>query len=304
MNVLVSGLFCITLLCVGVLLASIADQCVQNVFAGRKPGTRLLDPFRSLVVASLTQRTRTEAPDEWLWRLAPVWYLSLALIGLATVPVGKAQAVIGFEASVVLWGTVEALTVVVVFLHGWSPNSPLALMGAYRYVAVGLPIMLISMFVLIGAALPAESLDLRQIVISQSSQWNLVRQPLGLPLFLLLGLSLSLRGPMNYADSSDLSGGTSVEDSGSTRLCWQLARLCILVSFSAVAATVFLGGYLGPVLPGPLWLALKTMIVLLVLVVLTHALARLPVSRMLGLIWKVLLPLGFVALVQAGVQAL
>src|SRR3546814_15164923 len=107
--------------------------------------------------------------------------------------------------SDLLWGACEALTVVVVFLHGWSANAPLPLIGAYRYVAIGLPAMLISMFVLIAAALPAESLAVSAIVESQASVWNVVRQPPGLLLFLMLGLSLTFRGPLDYAAARDLS---------------------------------------------------------------------------------------------------
>src|SRR3546814_15510538 len=66
-----------------------------------------------------------------------------------------------------------------------------------HYVAIGLPAMLLSMFVLIAAALPAESLAVSAIVDSQASVWNVVRQPPGLLLFLLLGLSLTLRGPFS-----------------------------------------------------------------------------------------------------------
>src|SRR3546814_7536779 len=81
--------------------------------------------------------------------------------------------------------------------------------------------MLISMFVLIAAALPAESLAVSAIVESQASVWNVVRQPPGLLLFLMLGLSLTLRGPFDYADASDLAGGTSAEDSGPARAAWR-----------------------------------------------------------------------------------
>ena len=198
----------------------------------------------------------------------------------------------------------RALTVVVVFLHGWSANSQLGLIGAYRYVAIGLPAMLISMFVLIAAALPAESLAVPKIIESQRELWNVIRQPLGLPLFLLIGLSLSFRGPFNYADSADLADGTASEISGAARLVWEFARLAMLTAVATVAASVFLGGYLGPWLPGPMWLVLKTAAVLLVLVGLSHQLARISPSRMMTLIWTVLLPLSFVHLVWAGVLAL
>lgn len=291
-------------LVIGAFLAAVMDTLLPAWIAGRPAAGTLTRPLRSAAAVLSRQQITTEAPDRLNWVLAPAWYIALAAVGLSVVPFDEGVALVELKTSVVLWGAVESLTVVVVFLHGWSPNAPLPLIGAYRYVAIGLPIMLLSMFVLIAAALPAESLDVMAIVESQRELWNVLRQPLGLPLFLLLGLSLTLRGPFDYADSADLAGGTSVEDSGAALAGWQLARLFMLVSFSAMAATAFLGGYLGPVLPGPVWLALKTLVILAILVALTHLLARMPTPRMLGLLWKVLLPIAFVGLLQAGVEAL
>lgn len=291
-------------LIIGALLTAVMDALAPAWIAGRPANGALTRPFRSAAAALSRQRTTTEAPDRLNWLLAPAWYIALAAVGLSVVPFDEGVALVELSTGVVLWGAVESLTVVVVFLHGWSPNAPLPLIGAYRYVAVGLPIMLLSMFVLIAAAIPAESLDIMAIVESQRELWNVLRQPLGLPLFLLLGLSLTLRGPFDYADSADLAGGTSVEDSGAARAGWQLARLFMLVSFAAMAATAFLGGYLGPVLPGPVWLALKTLVILAILVALTHLLARMPTPRMMGFLWKVLLPVAFLGLLQAGVEAL
>jgi NADH-quinone oxidoreductase subunit H len=256
----------------------------------------------------LVSRTnQTEHPDALNWALAPALYLVLAFVGVALVPFSASGALVDIPAGIVLWGAVESLTVVAVFLHGWSANALFPLLGAYRYVAIGLPVMLVSMFVLIAAALPAQSLAIGAIVQSQAGLWNVVRQPLGLPLFLLLGLSLTLRGPFNYADSADLAGGTDAERSGPPRAVWQWARLSMAVSFSAMAATVFLGGPLGPAWGtaelGPLWLTLKTAVVLALLVAASHLLARMPPSRMLTLLWTFLLPLSFVGLVAAGIEA-
>ncbi len=290
-------------LCASVWLAAALDIACHGWISAR--GVAHADgPLRTAALQLTQQRLTTEAPDRMNAFLSIAGYLALAMIGLALVPLGLDTALIALPTSVVLWGACEALVVVVVFLHGWSPNAPLAMIGAYRYVAVGLPIMLLSMFVLIAAALPARSLDLRDIVTSQSDVWNVIRQPLGLPLFLLLGLSLTLRGPFDYADSADLAGGTSVEASGPDRLGWQVARLAMLTGFSAMAATVFLGGYLGPVLAGPLWIALKTLIVMTLVIGLSHLAARMPASRMLSLIWMFLLPLSFADLIWAGLVAL
>jgi len=284
--------------------AATLDAVCRGWIAGSSTMAPAFTPLRTAAFWLSQQRLTTEAPDRLNALLSITGYLALGLVGLALVPIGPDTTLIALPTSVVAWGACEALVVVVVFLHGWSPNAPLALIGAYRYVAIGLPIMLLSMFVLIAAALPAQSLDLRDIVTSQSSVWNVIRQPLGLPLFLLLGLSLTLRGPFDYADSADLAGGTSVEASGPDRLGWQIARLVMLTGFSAVAASVFLGGYLGPVLPGPLWLALKTLAIMTVVIGLSHLLARMPVARMMGLIWIGLLPLSFLDLILAGGLAL
>lgn len=294
----------LALLLFGAWLAAVLDRLAFALIAKQPMGDALIGPLRRAASLLIQQQNRTERPDLLNWKLAPALYLALAAAGIAVVPLAPGRVVADLEAGIVLWGAIEALTVVVVFLHGWSANSLLSLIGGYRYVAIGLPIMLLSMFVLIAAALPAESLSVSAIVESQRPLWNVLRQPLGLPLFLLLGLSLSFRGPFNYADSADLAGGTASEISGASHGLWRFARLAMLVSFAAMASTAFLGGYLGPVLPGQLWLLGKTAAVLALLVAGSHLFARLPPSRMLTLLWTVLLPLSFVDLIIAGLEVL
>lgn len=294
----------VVLLAGGAYLVAVLDRFVYARIAGQPLGNPLLEPLRATVSSLLRQQSLTEHPDRLNATLAPALYLGLAVMGIAIVPMTRGAPVLDMGVGIVLWGAVEALVVVVVFLHGWSPNSLLPLLGAYRYVAIALPIMLLSMFTLIAAAIPAQSLSFAAIVDSQAGVWNLIRQPLGLPLFLTLGLSLTFRGPFAYADSTDLSGGTSADASGAARWLWEVARLTMLVAFASVAATVFLGGYLGPWRPGPLWLAVKTIVLVIVLIVAGHTLPRTPPSRMLTLTWTVLLPLAFADLVWAGVVAL
>lgn len=296
--------FMVGLLLIGAWFVAVIDHLAASLAAGRAVGNPVLDPLREAAATWRQQSVQTEAPDLLNWRLAPALYLALAAAAIAVVPLSPGHTLAPLDAGIVLWGAVEALTVVVVFLHGWSANSLLPLIGGYRYVAVGLPVILVSMFVLIGACLPAESLSVNAIVESQRSVWNVVRQPLGLPLFLLLGLSLTFRGPMDYADSADLSGGTAAESSGGPLLVWRFARLAMLVSFATMASAVFLGGYLGPLLPGPVWLLLKTGLVLVVLVAAGHLFARMPAARMLTVLWTVLLPLAFAGLLEAGLVAL
>jgi NADH-quinone oxidoreductase subunit H len=286
------------------LLFGISFVAVAERLPGKGWRNALLAPLGGAARLMSQQSTGTEHPDRVNWLLAPIGYLVVAAAGLSVVPFAPGVSVANLDAGIVVWGACEALTIVLVFLHGWSANSMLPLLGGYRFVAIALPAMLLSMFVLIGTALPAQSLSVEAVVEAQGSLWNVVRQPLGLPLFLLLGLTIGLRGPFDYADSADLATGTSADVSGRARLGWRIARLAMTTAFAAMAASAFLGGYLGPWLPGPLWLILKTALVLILLVVLGRNLARMPAPRMMTLLWTVLLPLSFLDLAAAGVVAL
>jgi NADH-quinone oxidoreductase subunit H len=296
-------LVCLTLVLGPYLLAVIDGAIAAGI--ERRAAVRLwLTPLQHGAWLFLQSRNHTERPDSLNWQLAPAAYLALAGAGLAVVPWSATLIPTDISTGLVLWGSVEALATVVIFLHGWSANALLPLIGAYRYVALGLSYILISMFVLIGVALPAESLQVSAVVGSQRELWNVLRQPLGLPLFLIVGLGVSFWGPLNLADSADLAGGTEAEISGPSRLVWQWARRAMLVAFSAMAATAFLGGWLGPWLPGPVWLALKTLAVMALLLWLGRCLARVCPERLVTLAWVVFLPLSFLDLIWAGVEAM
>ncbi|MFC3285013.1 NADH-quinone oxidoreductase subunit H [Litchfieldella rifensis] len=294
----------LTALGVGAYAVAVLDRVIAGALGIPQSGSVWLAPLARGAWLLTQHANATEAPDWRAWRLAPALYLALAAIGLALVPWSDSLVATDLATSVVLWGSVEALATVVIFLHGWSANALFALIGAYRYVALGLSYLLISMFVLIGVALPAESLQLTQVVASQAEQWNVIRQPLGLPLFLVVGLGVTFWGPLNLADSTDLAGGTASEVSGAPRLVWDAARAAMLVAFSGVAASAFLGGWQGPGLPGPLWLVLKMLAVVGVLLLLGRVLPRVSPERCVTLMWVVLLPLSFIDLVWAGVEAL
>lgn len=290
----------LSFLVVGIAFVAVADAALRALASGRPVGHAMIQPIVRAAAALAVQRSTTEAPDAFLWSFAPILYFVLAAIGMSVVPFAVGFSVSDFEAGIVLWGACESLTIIAIFLHGWSPNAPLPLIGAYRYVAIGLPAMLVSMFVLIAVALPAQSLSFDAIVASQTETWNAMRHPLGLPLFLVLGLALTFRGPLDYADPADLAGGTSAEDSAPRRLAWQTARHAMLVSFAAVASAAFLGGPLGPWLPGPVWMALKMAGIVVTVLILDILMARTVPERMLGRLWTVFLPLAFLDLAIAG----
>lgn len=293
-------------LAVGAYAAAMMRAMAHDVVAGRSPNVAdaFLRPAGQARWLARQQVTATERPDVAAWVLAPAAYLGLAAAALAVVPLSDGVVVADVRTGIVVFGAAEALAIVAIFLHGWSPNSPFPLVAGYRFVGVALSYELLSMFVLIAAAIPAESLSIGAIVESQEGLWNVVRQPLGLPLWLVVSLGVTFTGPLAVVDSNDLAGGGGVEDSGFQRLCWAVARLAMLVVFAAAGAAVFLGGWHGPVLPGGVWMALKTAGVLGLLVWLGESTARLSPERFVGMAWGVLLPLAFLDLVIAGLVSL
>lgn len=293
-------------LAVGAYVVAVADRLAFDVVAGRRPAVAaaLGWPVREVALRLHRQPVTTEAPDPITWALAPAAYLGLAAAALTVVPLAPDLAVADVRTGIVVFGAAEALAIVAIFLRGWSPNSPFPLVAGYNFVGVALSYELLSMFVLIAAALPAESLSIGAIVESQEGLWNVIRQPLGLPLFLIVALGVTFSGPLNIVDSADMAGGGAAEDSGVRHLLWSVARAAMLVTFAAAAAAVFLGGWHGPLLPGGVWMAAKTATVALVLVSARHLLARVGPERFVRVAWTVLLPLAFLDLVIAGLGSL
>ena len=305
-DALLSAAAVAAVLAIGVYVTAVLDVVLTRAVA-REPlrtGEALVRPARAASLLLLQRPTRTERPDTALWRFAPALLAAVAAGVLVAVPPGAPVATASIDAGIVYVGALLALVMVAVYLHGWAANSLFPLIGGYRFVALALSYEMPLALVLIGAALPAQSLSIDAIVRSQAGLWNIIRQPLGLPLYLIAALGLTFRGPLNEPDATDLAGGTAAERSGVDLLLWRAARDALLVAVSALGAAVFLGGGLGPWLPGPVWLALKTIALIAVLVVASHLMGRVRLERFVVVAWVVLIPLALVDVFAAGVVAL
>lgn len=293
-------------LAVGIYLTAVIDRLVGRAVARvpLRPGAALAAPARAAALLLTQQRVRTERPDAGLWALAPAMLGALAAAALAAIPLGPTLALPDITSGIVYFGAAMAMVMVAVYLHGWSANAVFPLVGAYRFVAEALSYEMPLALVLIAAALPAESLGVGDIVASQARVWNVVRQPLGLPLYLVAGLGLAFWGPLNWPDAPDLAGGTTAEASGAQLLLWRAARAAVLVAVAAMGAAAFLGGWQGPVLPGWLWMALKTLALVAVLVTAGHLCARVRLERFVVVAWAVLIPLALVDVFASGLLAL
>ncbi len=282
---------------------------METIFGLRVSGVRgygrawALPMSRAALLLS-QRRSVTERPDAQAWALAPALLGGLGAVALTAIPLAAGVEVADVDAGIVLFGAALVQVMVAVFLHGWAANSLFPVLGAFRMAALALSVSIPFSLVVITTALPAESLSVGLIISSQESLWNVVRQPLGLPIYLITGLGFSFWAPLQLPDARDLSGGTSAEVSGAALLVWRVARASILVAVAAMGAAAFLGGYLGPWLPGWLWMAVKTFGLLAILVWSGHRIARPRMETAVKLGWTVLLPLALVDVFVSGALTL
>lgn len=299
---LVKALCVIGLLLIGAATVALFEELSRARWAERR--AQPIAPFRRAAWLLVQDTLPTERPDMLLFIIAPAAYAALAAMALSVVPLGEGMVVADVRTGIVVFGTAEALAIVAIYLAGWSPNSYFSLIGGKRFVAVAFSYELLSMFVLIAAALPAESMSVVDIVASQSDLYNVVRQPLGLPLWIIVTWGVTFFGPLNLAGGIDLGGGVALEASGRQRLAWGIARRAMLFVFAAMGAAVFLGGPSGPGLPGWAWMLAKTLGLAALTVHLGHGLGRVQAARAVPLLWTLFLPLSFLGLLVAGVEAL
>lgn len=268
------------------------DAVLQARAAGRgvSAAESVTRPLRMVVRLLVGQRRTTTAADVVLWR-----------VGLATVPVAAVLAglvlplgdvvVADLDVGLVWFNAMELLAWAAVWMAGWGPNSPLSLIGGYRFVAQGLAYELPHMFALITAATGAETLRVGGIVEAQSGLWFVVWMPAAFVVYLLSSAAMAFWGPFTAPLGTDLAGGSAGELSGVDRLVFVGGRWLLLVVAAAMAVPLFLGGGSGPVLPAWLWTVVKTAAVLAGVVWLGRRFPTVRMDRFAEFAWIVLIPL-------------
>lgn len=305
MNPLPATLLVATVIGVGAYLVAVMDLVIGSRVARVRPaGSVWLLPLAQLASLSQMRRSVTERPDREAWALAPPLLAGLAAVALTAIPLAPGVAVADVRAGIVLFGAAMLQVMVAVFLHGWGPNSTMPMLGSFRMAALVLSMSVPFSLVVIATAMPAESLRVGEIIASQESLWNVVRQPLGLPIYLVTALGFAFWGPLGLPDAADLAAGTGTESSGVVLALWRMARIMVLVALAVMGAAAFLGGYLGPWLPGWSWMVLKTLVLAMGLLWAGHRFARVRMETAVQLGWLVLLPLALVDVFASGVLTL
>jgi len=272
-------------------------------------GPNRVGPFGVLqwIADTVKLLTKEDRPppgaDAALFRIAPGLAAAPVIAGFGVVAFGEGLAIAPIDMGVVFILAMMALTVYALVLGAWSSNNRYALLGGMRAAAQMLAYEAFFGLSLMGVVMLAGSFALADIVSAQSNVWFIVLQPLGAALFFLAGIAAAHRLPFDLPESeNDLVAGFMTEYSGMGFALFFLGEYLAILLVSALAVTLFLGGWLGPaIVPGPIWFGVKTGALAFVFIWLRAALPRPRYDQLVKFAWKAALPLALANLLLTGV---
>lgn len=267
----------------------------------------LLQPFADVLKLLFKEIVIPERSSGLLFVLAPVLSIVPALATWAVIPFAHGLILANVNAGLIYVLALTSLGVYGVILAGWASNSKYALLGAMRSAAQIVSYEIAMGFALIGVVMAARTLNLEHIVEDQSGgilHWYFI--PL-LPLFVIYfisGVAETNRAPFDVAEGeSEIVAGFHVEYSGTAFAVFFLAEYANMILISALAATLFLGGWGSPLaglgVPllsanGLFWLALKIGVLLFMFLWFRATFPRYRYDQIMRLGWKVFIPVTLV----------
>jgi NADH-quinone oxidoreductase subunit H len=279
----------------------------------------LLQPFADVIKLMFKEELRPRAADAFLFALAPIISATCAFAAFAVVPFGGDTTLFGLipeglrlqvadvNVAILVVFAIASMSVYGIVLAGWSSNSKYSLLGGLRSSAQMISYELSYGMALASVLVIGNSLSLTDIVNRQAGtwlgfipRWFLFVQPLGFFIYLTAGVAETNRAPFDFPEAEqELVAGYHTEYSSMSFAMFFLAEYVNMVTVSAVATDLFLGGWHGPFLPeslGWIWFLIKVAALLFFYVWMRWTLPRYRYDQLMKFGWKVLLPLSVVNL--------
>ncbi len=235
--------------------------------------------------------------SKFLYLLAPVLTFAPVLSAFIVMPLGKGLIIRDLNIGFLLIFALANITFIGIFIAGWSSNNKYALLGSMRAVAQNISYEIPLLLSTMGVVMIAQTLKTTEIVAAQEHTWFIFVQPLAFIIFFCSSLAEANRAPFDIPEAeSELVAGFHTEYSGMRFALFFLGEYTAIFISSAIAATLFLGGWHGPILPGPFWLILKTYAIVLVVMWVRWTFPRLRSDQLMNFAWKVLIPFGILNL--------
>jgi NADH-quinone oxidoreductase subunit H len=262
----------------------------------------LLQPIADLIKLVRKEAFYPRRVEALLYIVAPAFSAFSALLAFAVIPFGEGWDVGGHHIGgaiadvpigLILIFAIGSVGVYGFIVGGWVSESKYSLLGSMRICAQLVSYEVSLSLSVIGVIMIAQSLNLSEIVVQQiDTVWYIVPQLIGFAVYFVAATAETARSPFDLVEAdSELVAGYHTEFSGMRWGFFQMAEYINLIVLSALAVTLFFGGYAGPWAPlGPLWFFLKLFIVIACFIWIRATLPRLRYDQLMGLGWKVLLP--------------
>jgi NADH-quinone oxidoreductase subunit H len=287
----------------------------------------LLQPLADIIKLAMKEDLRPKAADPILFALAPIISAATAFTAFAVVPFGAETTFFGLldrpvplqvaDVNVaILWVfAVTSMGVYGIVLAGWSSNSKYSLLGALRSSAQMISYELSYGMALAAVLVLAGSMSIREIVDAQAGtwlgfipRWLVFLQPAGFFIFMTAGVAETNRAPFDFPEAEqELVAGYHTEYSSMSFAMFFLAEYINMVTVSAIATNLYLGGWHGPLLPewlGWVWFLLKVGFLLFFYVWMRWTLPRYRYDQLMAFGWKFLLPLSVINLLATAAGVL
>jgi NADH-quinone oxidoreductase subunit H len=272
----------------------------------------LLQPIADLIKLIRKESFFPASAVDLLYIAAPALSAFTALAAFSVIPFGPGWTIDGYyvsgqvvnvSISLVLLFALSSLGIYGFIVGGWASDSKYSLLGSMRTCAQMVSYEVSLTFAVLGVVLMGQSLSLVDIVHKQAATfWFFAPQFVGLMIFFVAGVAETNRPPFDLPEAdTELVAGYHTEYSGMRFGLFQMGEYVNMITLSALAVTLFFGGWYGPWSPlGPLWFVLKLLVILFLFLWLRATLPRLRYDQLMRLGWKVLLP---VATINAVVTA-
>jgi NADH-quinone oxidoreductase subunit H len=286
----------------------------------------LLQPIADVMKLLVKADTVPTKAVKWAFILAPCLVVGPALIIFAVIPIGPRSGELGpmswfitdVNAGLLFVVALATIGVYGLILGGWSSNNKFSLMGGLRSAAQMISYEVPQGLSLVGPLMLAGTMSLVGIVEAQKSQglWYVVPQLIGFFIYMVAGVAESNRNPFDLPEAeSELVAGFHTEYSGMRFALFFLGEYANMIVISAVATTLFLGGWLPPfpnvaaldfldVVPGPIWFILKVCVFLFAYIWFRGTFPRYRFDQLMDLGWKWMIPLALANIFVTGLVKL
>jgi NADH-quinone oxidoreductase subunit H len=270
----------------------------------------LLQSVADVLKLLIKEDTIPKKAERELFILAPVITFIPAFVVIAVIPFSDKLFSTNLNVGLLFYVALSGISTIGVVLGGWASNNKYALIGGMRSAAQMISYEIPLVISVIGVIMMSSSLNLNVIAQAQAGgfwHWNFLPQIIGFVVFVIAGVSELNRTPFDLPEAeSELVAGYHVEYSGFRFAFFMLAEYVYVFAIAGLTTTLFLGGWHAPFvfldfIPGIVWFLLKFSAIVFFLFWIRATLPRIRVDQLMGLGWKVLLPLALINILVTAV---